>query len=57
MERNCVHCTHYVDCKVRANGMRKVKRNHGGNDREAIRTRIAMMQHIAEQCGKFEPEF
>lgn len=57
MDRNCVHCTHYVDCKFRTNGMRKVKRNHGGNQREDIRVRIAMMQMIAEKCENFEKEF
>lgn len=52
-EKNCIHCDNYVDCRNRQNRMRKVKSNHGTNSREDVRLRIAMMQHIAEQCAHF----
>ena len=53
-EKNCVHCLSYVDCRDRINGMRKIKKNHGSNKREDIRTRIAVMANLAETCGKWE---
>jgi hypothetical protein len=55
-EQNCVSCNQYVDCKTRIAGMRKIKKNHGSNNREDIRTRIAVMAKLAETCGKWEEE-
>lgn len=55
-DKNCVNCSKYVDCKTRIAGMRKIKKNHGSNKREDIRTRIAVMANLAETCGKWEEE-
>ena len=55
-EKNCVHCASYCDCITRIAGMRKIKKTHGSNKREDIRTRIAVMANLAETCGKWESE-